>query len=331
MPRTVERVAAADAGKRVDRWFKDHYPNVPFGRLQKSMRKGEIRLNGGRVKGNERIEKGDEIRVPPFAPADGDSTRPGATKRAPKLPAELVAEIRSWVLYEDDQLIVLNKPPGLATQGGSGQGNKHLDAYLDAFDRVDGMRAKLVHRLDKDTSGAILIARTTKAAGFLAKAFQSRTAEKRYLAVTRGLPDPSRGEVRLKMEKASGAAGEKMVVDDENGKPSRTLFSVVDHAGKQAALVALKPLTGRTHQLRLHMMVIGCPIVGDGKYGGREAFLTGSISRKLHLHSHMLVIDHPTGGKVKVTAPLPPHMKETLDSLGFDLQEEEDPFEDPQI
>ena len=326
MPRTVEQVTPQDAGKRVDRWFKDHYPHVPFGRLQKSMRTGEIRLNGKRVKGNERIDTGDEIRVPPFPPADGSA--PASKPKRPSLSPDLVAEVRSWILYQDDDLIVLNKPPGLATQGGSGQGNKHLDAYLDAFDRVDGIRAKLVHRLDKDTSGAILIARTTKSAGFLAKAFQSRTADKRYLAVSVGVPDPKSGEVRLKMEKAPGATGEKMIVDDENGKPSRTLFSVVDHAGKTTALVALKPLTGRTHQLRLHLSTIGCPIVGDGKYGGQEAYLTGSISRKLHLHSHQLIIDHPKGGQLTVSAPLPRHMQETLDSLGFTLQDDVDPFDD---
>lgn len=325
MPRPAEIVAAGDAGKRLDRWFKDHYPDFPFARLQKSMRKGEIRLNGKRVKGNERLEADDQIRVPPFADKQAGAPKPAST---PRLPDDIVQSVKSWVLYEDDLCFVLNKPPGLATQGGSGQGNRHLDAYLDAFQRIDGCRPKLVHRLDKDTSGAILVARTQKSATLLAKAFQARTAEKTYLAVVKGLPDPRSGEIFLKMEKAPGPGGEKMIVDDEDGKPSRTLFETLDHAGKEASVVALRPLTGRTHQLRLHLSVIGCPIVGDGKYGGQDAFLTGSISRKLHLHSARIRVAHPAGGFLDVPAPVSAHVKDTLAGLGLDAKNLDGAFDD---
>ena len=328
MPRPPERVAAKDAGKRLDRWFKERYPNLPFGLLQKSMRKGEIRLNGKRVKGNERLEEGDEIRVPPFAGAD-KSTPVKAPKI--KLDSDIIEEVRSWVLYEDEACFVVNKPPGLATQGGSGQGNRHMDAYLDAFERIDGCRPKLVHRLDKDTSGALLIARTQKSAMQLAKSFQARSAEKTYLAIAMGVPDPLAGEISLKMDKAPGPYGEKMIVDDDNGKPSRTRFDTIDFAGKRASLIALRPLTGRTHQLRLHLSVIGCPIVGDGKYGGQEAYLTGSISRKLHLHSQRIRVSHPNRGLLDVSAPLPVHFLESVDSLGFDLKALDTAFEQENV
>lgn len=328
MMKREEPVVKADSDKRLDKWFKDRFPALPFGKLQKMMRTGEIRLNGGRVKGAERLSEGDLIRVPPISDKPVSSGVYAGTQSGSfwEMKDEIVREVKNWVLYQDNDLLVINKPPGLATQGGSGQGHKHLDAYLDAFDRVDDMRPRLVHRLDKDTSGAILVARTRKSAAFLAKAFQSRSTDKRYLALTVGVPDPREGEIRLKMEKVPGPHGEKMMVDDINGKSSRTLFKVLDYAGKTAALVALKPLTGRTHQLRLHLSTIGTPIAGDGKYAGPEGQLTGGISRKLHLHSRSITFEHPNGSEITVKAPLPAHMADSIASLGFDLDEKSDPF-----
>jgi 23S rRNA pseudouridine955/2504/2580 synthase len=219
------------------------------------------------------------------------------------------------VIYEDDHAFVLNKPPGLATQGGT-KTHQHLDRLLDGLAGEAG-RPKLVHRLDKDTSGALLVARSARAAGHFAKAFSGRTAKKVYWAIVVGVPDRAEGVIDAPLAKQPGTGGEKMHVDPENGLPARTRWRLVDRAGNRAAWVELQPLTGRTHQLRAHMTAIGHPIVGDAKYGGAEAFLTGGISRKLHLHARRIRIDAPEGGKIDVTAELPAHFAETLNTIGF--------------
>jgi 23S rRNA pseudouridine955/2504/2580 synthase len=220
------------------------------------------------------------------------------------------------VIYEDANAFVLNKPPGLATQGGT-KTNQHLDRLLDGL-AGDAGRPKLVHRLDKDTSGALLVAKSARAAGHFAKAFSGRTARKVYWALVVGVPSPEEGMIDAPLAKQPGTGGEKMHVDPENGLPARTRWRMVDRAGNRAAWVELQPLTGRTHQLRAHMAAIGYPIVGDAKYGGAEAFLTGGISRKLHLHARRIRIDAPDGGKIDVTADLPAHISESLAALGFD-------------
>jgi 23S rRNA pseudouridine955/2504/2580 synthase len=212
---------------------------------------------------------------------------------------------------------VLNKPPGLATQGGT-KTHQHLDRLLDGLGDERG-RPKLVHRLDKDTSGALLVARTARAAGHFAKAFSGRTAKKVYWALVVGTPDAAEGVIDAPLAKQPGTGGEKMHVDRENGLPAKTRWRLLDRAGNRAAWVELQPLTGRTHQLRAHMASIGHPIVGDAKYGGPEGFLTGGISRKLHLHARRIRIDAPDGGNIDVTAELPPHFAESLATLGFDV------------
>jgi 23S rRNA pseudouridine955/2504/2580 synthase len=214
--------------------------------------------------------------------------------------------------------LVLNKPPGLATQGGTGT-TEHVDGLLDGLWFEHDQRPKLVHRLDKDTSGVLLVARTSRAAASFSKSFSSRTARKIYWAIIVGVPSIEDGMIDLPLSKQPGTGGEKMHVDEENGAPSRTRYRVIDRAGNNAAWVELQPLTGRTHQLRVHMAAIGHPIVGDGKYGGREAFLTGTISRKMHLHARRLRVDHPDGGQIDVRADLPQHFAESLKDLGFDL------------
>jgi len=220
------------------------------------------------------------------------------------------------MIHRDASAIVLNKLPGLATQGGT-KTESHVDGLLDAL-KFDGpVRPKLVHRLDKDTSGALLIARTPRAAAYFAKSFSNRSAKKTYWALIVGVPDIAQGEIDLPLAKQPGSGGEKMHVDDK-GLPSKTRYRIIERAGNSAAWVELQPLTGRTHQLRVHMAAIGHPIVGDGKYGGKGAFLTGTISRKMHLHSRRLRIDHPDGGAIDISAEVPEHFAASLDALGFD-------------
>ncbi|MGH6785776.1 MAG: RluA family pseudouridine synthase, partial [Novosphingobium sp.] len=223
---------------------------------------------------------------------------------------------KAMVITQDRAAIVLNKPPGLATQGGSGT-KEHVDGLLDAF-AADGPRPRLVHRLDKDTSGVLLIARTPGSAAFFSKRFSGRTARKIYWALIAGVPSVEDGLIELPLAKQPGSGGEKMMVDQtEHGQPAKTRYRVIERAGNTTAWVELQPFTGRTHQLRVHMAAIGHPIVGDGKYGGPEAFLTGSVSRKMHLHARRLIIDHPDGSPLDVTAELPEHFAASMAQLGF--------------
>ena len=315
-------VTEDDNGARIDRWFKRHFPQITFGKLQKMMRKGDVRLNGKRVKGKEIVEVGMEVRVPPIN---------GELKEKPRedtyhMTKAEIAEVQSWVIHMDKHVIVINKPAGLATQGGTGI-TKHLDGMLDALTYEKENKPKLVHRLDKDTSGAMLLARSANAAGILAKSFQSRETDKRYWAVVIGTPNPKEGRIALKMDRVSNKSGERMVVTDD-GKKSLTDYEVVDAALHTASWLTLKPHTGRKHQLRLHCAEIGHPIVGDSKYGGPESYLSGNISRKMHLHSHFIDFPHPDGGRMKVVAPLNEHMAATFDTLGFDPREYVDPFQE---
>ena len=306
-------VAADDDGIRLDRWFKRHLPDASFNLVSRWARTGQLRVDGKRAAPGDRIEAGQVIRVPPAEPTP--AARPKVERR--KLSDDEIAYVNEMVIHRDPQAIVVNKPAGLATQGGT-KTNVHLDGLLDGLAEGDQPRPKLVHRLDKDTSGVLLLARTPRAAAFFSKSFSGRTARKVYWALVVGVPEHKDGYIDLPIAKQPGTGGEKMHVDEENGLPSRTRFRLVERAGNRAAWVELQPLTGRTHQLRVHMAAIGHPIVGDGKYGGQDAFLTGSISRKLHLHARRLRIDHPDQGQVDVTADLPEHFAESLATLGFD-------------
>jgi 23S rRNA pseudouridine955/2504/2580 synthase len=305
-------VSEDDDGIRLDRWFKRHMPDVSFNLVSRWARTGQLRVGGKRAVPGDRVEAGQEIRVPPNDPAP---SRPRQPKREP-LTQDEEQFVRDMVIYEESSAFVLNKPPGLATQGGT-KTHQHLDRLLDGL-AGEGGRPKLVHRLDKDTSGALLVAKSARSAGHFAKAFSGRTARKVYWAIVVGVPDASQGIIDAPLAKQPGTGGEKMHVDRENGLPAKTRWRVVDRAGNRAAWVELQPLTGRTHQLRAHMAAIGHPIVGDAKYGGAEAFLTGGISRKLHLHARRLRIDAPDGGSIDVMAELPQHFAETLATLGFD-------------
>jgi 23S rRNA pseudouridine955/2504/2580 synthase len=309
-----------DEGIRLDRWFKRNLPQVGFATVSRWARTGQIRVDGKRAKPEDRLAAGQVLRVPP---GGDEAPREPAKPRARPLSPEQIAEARDMVIRETPTAIVLNKPPGLATQGGS-KTTKHVDGLLDAFVKDERTpRPRLVHRLDKDTSGVLLIARTPGSAASFSKRFASRSARKVYWALVVGVPSLSEGVIDAPLAKQPGTGGEKMHIDEENGAAAKTRYRVVERAGQRAAWVELEPLTGRTHQLRVHMAAIGHPIVGDGKYGGPDAFLTGAVSRKMHLHARRLIISEPkagegTGGKLDVTAELPPHFAASMEVLGFD-------------
>ena len=309
-------VSEDDDGIRLDRWFKRHQPEISFNMVSRWARTGQLRLDGKRVAPGDRIVAGQEIRIPPAEA--GPQRPPAASPKRSTLTSEEVELVRSLVIHEDEHAFVLNKPPGLATQGGTKTTN-HLDRLLDGLSDQSGNRPKLVHRLDKDTSGALLVARTARAAAFFSKSFSGRTARKVYWALVIGVPSADEGLIDAPLAKQPGTGGEKMHISEEHGLAARTRWRVIDRAGNRAAWVELKPLTGRTHQLRAHMAAIGHPIVGDGKYGGADSFLTGGISRKLHLHARQLKIVKPGGGSIDVTAELPDHFAQSLDMLGFEV------------
>lgn len=311
-------VQADDDGIRLDRWFKRHLPDTSFNTVSRWARTGQIRIDGARAKPGDHIAQGQTIRVPPAEVAKPDApARPPKRVRNPLSEAE-TEFAQSMVIHKDAQAIVLNKPPGLATQGGTGT-TEHVDNLLDGLLYDLETRPKLVHRLDKDTSGALLVARTARAAAYFSKSFSSRTARKLYWALVVGVPEVEDGFIDLPISKQPGTGGEKMHVDMKEGQPARTRYRVIEQAGSRTAWVELQPHTGRTHQLRVHLAAIGHPIVGDGKYGLQEAFLTGGISRKMHLHARRIRIDHPDGGKLDVKAELPDHFAESMKTLGFDL------------
>jgi len=312
---TVEK---DDDGIRLDRWFKRNLPQIGFNTVSRWARTGQIRIDGKRADPADRLVTGQVLRVPPGGEAKDKvpSTRRELTQEDQEL-------AQSIVLEQDRAAIVLNKPPGLATQGGTGT-KRHVDGLLDAYCGENEPRPRLVHRLDKDTSGVLLVARTPGSAAFFSKRFSGRSARKIYWALVVGVPEVTDGLIELPLAKQPGTGGEKMFVDEsERGQSARTRYRVIDRAGNRATWVELYPLTGRTHQLRVHMAAIGHPIVGDGKYGGQDAFLTGSISRKMHLHARRLVIDHPEGDQIDVTAPLPDHFADSMAHMGFDLDDGE--------
>lgn len=328
------QVADDEAEQRLDRWFRRRWPHVSQGRVEKMCRKGEIRVGGARVRASTRVAPGDVVRIPPLPdPAETSTDQASSSAMDQDILAEANALANERVIYRDQHLLVLNKPPGLAVQGGSKQ-HKHLGAMLGSFrfDRPDTPR--LVHRLDRDTSGLLVLARTAAAASILGGVFRSRSVEKIYVAAVAGRPEPQSGTIRYGLVKQGGRGAERMEIvhpDDvegtEGARHATTHYRVLDQAAGRVAAVALKPVTGRTHQLRAHMAALGSPIAGDGKYGGRHqdnpgsgwgAGLGGALSRKLHLHAAELAFSHPiTNERLYFTAPLPEHMKRTWDLMGW--------------
>lgn len=310
-------VSGDEAGLRLDRWFQRHFPELGHGALQKLLRTGQVRVDGKRVEGKDRVEPGQTVRLPPGVTA-APVVKPKA-KPVPQLSARDSAEIQGLVIHRDDWVIALDKPSGLAVQGGSGT-ERHVDGMLDALRFGYDERPRLVHRLDKDTSGLLLIARTGLAARRLAESFRDRETEKLYWAVVVGVPPRPEGAIDLPLAKRPGARDrETMQVDHEEGQKALTHFRVLDRAANRAALLALWPRTGRTHQLRVHCAEIGCPILGDRKYGGEEALLSAvADSRRLHLHARRLTLPHPSGkGTLRLQAGLPPHFRRTVEAFGF--------------
>jgi 23S rRNA pseudouridine955/2504/2580 synthase len=307
-------VRAEDGSGRLDRWFKRHYPQLSHGRLEKLLRTGQVRVDGKRARAGDPVAPGQAIRVPPLP----DS--PAPPPAAPRARPQDTALLRDAVIYRDDWAIVVNKPSGLAVQGGTNT-DRHVDALLDGLRFDSDERPRLVHRLDKDTSGVLLIARNAAAASFFTRAFRDKTTRKIYWAVVVGLPEPRQGRIDLGLAKRGGAGRERVHADEEEGKAAITYYRVVDHAGARASWLALLPVTGRTHQLRAHCAALGTPIVGDGKYGGAAAHLPGgAATHRLHLHARSLEIPRPKGGTLRVTAPLPPHMRLTWEFFGFEAE-----------
>ena len=319
-------VSDDEADLRLDRWFKAHFPGLSHGQLEKHLRKGDIRVDKKRSKASDRLAAGQTVRVPPlpdtiYKPVKAER---GEAAAATKLADQDIAEIRKMILHMDEAVIVLNKPAGLPTQGGSGQ-KRHVDGLLEGLRFDYPEKPRLVHRLDKDTSGVLVLGRTRQAAKHLAEAFKRRTTRKIYWALLAGVPKPREGTISYNLNKIVTANGEKVVVD-RDGQKAITDYTVIEMAAQKAAWVAFKPLTGRTHQLRVHAVALGTPIVGDGKYGGPEAFLEGVISKKMHLHAREITISHPDGGEITVAAPLDKHMEESWQLLGFHENDYEDPF-----
>jgi 23S rRNA pseudouridine955/2504/2580 synthase len=310
-------VAEDDDGIRLDRWFKRHLPDISFNLVSRWARTGLLKVDGQRVAPGDRVATGQVLRVPPAeaSPTEGPQGRP--LRAIEPLTQEETHYVQDMVLARGRDWIMLNKPPGLATQGGT-KTVQHLDRLLEGLADEQGQRPKLVHRLDKDTSGVLLVARTARAAGHFAKAFSGRTARKVYWALVIGVPSVQEGVVDAPLAKQPGSGGEKMQVDEKDGLPARTRYRQIDRAGNRATWVELQPMTGRTHQLRAHMAAIGHPIVGDAKYGGAAAFLTGGISRKMHLHARRLRIEGTDGKAIDHMADLPDHFAETLATLGFE-------------
>ncbi|HEY4114334.1 MAG TPA: RluA family pseudouridine synthase [Rhizomicrobium sp.] len=320
-----------DDGARLDRWFRRHHPALSHGAVEKLLRTGQVRLDGKRAKAADRISAGQIIRLPPQLqtankPVEQSSTNSSTVHKAPTERER--KDVEGLVIHKDASVLVLNKPPGLATQGGSGI-TKHIDGMLENLTFGKKQKPRLVHRLDRDTSGVLVVARTVPAAAALSESLRRRDAQKVYWALVRGVPEKRSGTIKLALIKQGGRGEEKMVGverDTEDAKHAITDYVVINQVGDEYAWVAAKPVTGRTHQIRVHLASLGTPIVGDFKYGTTAAQPARDIENRLHLHARSIDIAHPDGGRLRVTAPLPPHMQKTWKLLGFHESEARDPF-----
>ena len=313
-------VGEAEDGVRLDRFFKRRWPHLNHIQLAKLIRSGQVRVDGGRAKADTRLVAGSQIRVPPLPDAPEPGDRPDLSERD-------VAYVKSLVLYEDEEVLALNKPAGLAVQGGT-KTTKHVDRLLSAWG--EGMdRPRLTHRLDRDTSGVLVLGKSPAAAARLSGAFAKRRAEKIYWAVVSGEPKPAQGTIEMPLVK-SGVGDRELVRPADpkefGAEPAETDYLTVSRAGHRATWLALRPLTGRTHQLRAHMKAIGHPILGDPKYGDEaSAALSGGL--KLQLHARRLSLPHPSSGQLILEAPISPELREGFERFGFDEHEAApDPF-----
>lgn len=309
----LQTVARDEDGMRLDRWFATHFPQVTFGHLQKLLRSGQVRVDSGRVKTSTRLESGQLVRVPPLGDAP---ERPEGTVNSRD--ADF---LRDLILYEDDELYVFNKPHGLASQGGSGT-KRHMDGLLKSLPNKKGEPPRLVHRLDRDTSGCLVVAKTKAAAAHFGAVFSSRRARKIYWAVVAGNPTPRQGTISCFLAKQETRDGEQMVVvanGTEGAQHSMTHYSTTDTASRRFAWVTLKPVTGRTHQLRVHMAQLGTPILDDPRYFNIHNYeAAAGLGEGLHLHARRITLPLRDGQVLDISAPLPPHMQQSFDALGFD-------------
>ncbi|HWD48289.1 MAG TPA: RluA family pseudouridine synthase [Rhizomicrobium sp.] len=326
-------IAKDDNDIRLDRWFKRHYPALNHVMLEKLLRKGEVRVDGKRAKASERLSTGQSLRLPPQLESVHSRAAEQKAKAPTKRPqAEDQGSLEDAIIHMDSSVIVLNKPSGLATQGGSGL-TRHVDGMLGSLMFEKQQRPKLIHRLDRDTSGVLVIARTTSVAALLSELLAKRDAQKIYWALVKGVPKQKRGTIKLALAKEGGhgphGRDERVVtkdIHDEDAKYALTDYVVVDQAGEEYAWIAAKPLTGRTHQIRVHLASLGTPIVGDFKYGAAQSRGKGEIADRLHLHARSIDIEHPGEGRLQVTAPLPPHMERSWKFLGFNESDARDLF-----
>ncbi len=318
------RVDADEAGMRLDRWFKLHYSGLAFGQLQKLLRSGQIRVDGGRVKSDTRIATGQMVRIPPMlARMDNEHT----PKQGRYLTSNTIRDrhdadvLRAMLLHEDDKVMVFNKPAGLAVQGGSGL-NRHVDMLLESMRSKKGEKPRLVHRLDRDTSGVLVVAKTRGAAAALTKNFRRRETQKTYWAIVKGVPRKKQGGISEYMVKEQTPDGDRMRIarhGERGADHSQSNYRVIETSGPNLCWMELQPISGRTHQLRVHTAYIGHPIIGDNKYFNIENWtIPGGIQNRLHLHARNIMIPHPSGGMLNITAPLPQHMVQTFNLLGFD-------------
>ena len=309
----TKEVADGEDGMRLDRWFKTHHPDIPHSRLEKLLRTGQVRVDGGRVKASTRLEAGQIVRVPPLPESAPVPPRPTLSQAD----RDFLASI---TLYEDDDLMVLNKPSGMAVQGGT-KTAQHLDRLLEGLGDGPETRARLVHRLDRDTSGVLIVAKRRAVAAKLGRAFQTRSVRKIYWALVKGVPKPPQGKIEAALVKATGPGGDRVRKarpgEQERAQSAVTYYAVVDRAGQAVSFMSLKPVTGRQHQLRAHMAIIGHPILGDDKYHGDRDMPEG-IDNRLHLHARRVSFPHPSGGGVvDITAPLPDHIARSFAAFGF--------------
>ncbi len=314
------KVDADEAGMRLDRWFKVHFPGLGFGALQKLLRSGQVRIDGGRAKSDTRVQPGQMIRVPPLDVDAKAKTGPIAGKDLKHSgDGELLSRM---LLYEDEKVFVLNKPAGLAVQGGSGV-TRHIDKMLEAWTNKKGEKPRLVHRIDRDTSGVLVVARSRGAAQKLTAAFRERDTHKIYWSLVKGVPRKHEDKISTWLVKEQTPDGDRMRVakhGEEGADHAVSYYRVIDTAAQNLAWLEMEPYTGRTHQLRVHALYMGHPIIGDPKYfiDDPNWDFPGGIQKRLHLHARSIDIPHPSGGRLKVTAPLPPHMVQSWNLLGFD-------------
>jgi 23S rRNA pseudouridine955/2504/2580 synthase len=314
------KVGEDEAGMRLDRWFKSHYPGLGFGHLQKLLRSGQVRVDGGRVKADTRVEPGQLVRIPPLEIDRKEAGPLTARTMRGQDDADVLAKM---LLYEDDKVFVFNKPAGLAVQGGSGI-TRSVDDMLEAWRNKKGEKPRLVHRLDRDTSGVLVVARTRLAAMKLAEAFRARETKKTYWALVKGVPPKNEDKISSWLIKEQTPDGDRMRVarhGEKGADHAVTYYRVVEKAAQALSWLEMEPYTGRTHQLRVHAASIGCPIIGDPKYFEADTNwdFPGGMQNRLHLLARRIVIPHPERGRIDVTAPLPPHMVQSWNLLGFDM------------